>query len=182
MPGTPITEFGPELEKFSADMIETMYAFEGVGLAAQQVDRAVRLCVIDVSHLADDELFFRIDGLRPPIDLVMPMVMANPVVTVVGDQKVTGEEGCLSFPGIRLDVTRATTIEVRYQDAKGQAHLMECAGWLARVVQHEVDHLEGRLFIDRIDKRQYRMVTTKLKRLRKATLQNFLENSPQDEN
>jgi len=168
-PGKPVESFDESLRTLVDNMFETMYAEEGVGLAAQQVDEALMICVVDVSYLPDDELDYQLDGLRQPIDLIMPMALINPEVTVLPGPTLSGEEGCLSFPGIRGEVPRAEVIEVRYQDLKGNPHLLACAGWFARVVQHEVDHLNGKLFIDHMEKRQLRMLDAKLKRLKRQT-------------
>ncbi|MFO7725121.1 MAG: peptide deformylase [Oceanipulchritudo sp.] len=168
--GDAVETFDESLQTLASDMIETMYAEEGVGLAAQQVDRALMLCVIDVSHLPEEELDYQLDGLRQPIDLIMPLPLVNPEVTELPGKTITDEEGCLSFPGIRGDVPRTETIEVRFQDLKGLAHTLICSGWFARVVQHEVDHLNGKLFIDRMEKRRRRLIEGKVRRLKRDTL------------
>ena len=167
--GERVTVFGEELKVLADDMIETMFAEEGIGLAAQQIDKALMFCVIDVSHLPDEELDYQLDGLRQPIELIMPMSLANPVVRELPGKVEVGEEGCLSFPGIRGDVPRPEAIEVSFQDLNGNPHQLICSGWLARVVQHEVDHLNGRLFIDHMDKRKLRLLDSKLKRLKRDT-------------
>ena len=167
--GEKITLFDDSLKSLVRDMVETMYAEEGVGLAAQQVDKALMLCVVDVSHLPDEELDFQLDGLRPPIDLLMPLALVNPVIEVLPGRTVWGEEGCLSFPGIRGDVPRAESIQVKYQDINGTDRTLVCSGWFARVVQHEVDHLNGKLFIDHMDKRKLRLLESRLKRLKRET-------------
>lgn len=167
--GERVEVFDDALQTFVADMIETMYAEEGIGLAAQQVDKALMVCVVDVSHLPDDELDYQLDGLRQPIDLIMPMALVNPEVTVLPGRSVEAEEGCLSFPGIRGQVPRVEAIEVTYQDPRGNPHRLVCSGWFARVVQHEVDHLNGRLFIDHMNKRQLRLLDARLKRLKQQT-------------
>ena len=165
--GDTVTRFDEELKRLASDMVETMYAEEGVGLAAQQIDQAIQLCVIDVSQLPEEELDYQLDGLRPPIDLMMPMALANPVISVLPGRTVWGEEACLSFPGIRGDVPRAERIKVTFQDLEGKPHTLVCGGWLARVIQHEVDHLQGKLFIDHMDKRKVRLLESKLKRLKR---------------
>ena len=167
--GEQVSVFDSKLEALVADMVDTMYAEEGVGLAAQQVDRGLMVCVVDVSHLQDEELQYQIDGLQPPIDLIMPMALVNPAVRVLPGKKIWGEEGCLSFPGIRGDVPRAEAIEVTYQDTKGTPHRLICSGWFARVIQHEVDHLNGKLFIDHMDTRKLRLLDSKLKRLKRES-------------
>jgi peptide deformylase len=167
--GQPVTLFDDSLKTLAADMVETMYAEEGIGLAAQQVDRAILLCVIDVSGLPPEDLDYQLDGLRRPVDLIMPMALVNPVVRTLPGRSLWGEEGCLSFPGIRGDVLRDEAIEVAYQDLDGAAHTLLCSGWFARVIQHEVDHLHGRLFIDRMDKRQLRMLDARIRQLKRDT-------------
>ena len=167
--GQPVTQFDDTLKQLAEDMVETMYAAEGVGLAAQQVDKALMICVVDVAGLPDEELDYQLDGLRQPIDLIMPMVLVNPLIRELPGKVLWGEEGCLSFPGIRGDVPRQEVIEVSFQDVRGTAHILTCSGWFARVVQHEVDHLNGRLFIDQMDKRQLRLLDSKLKRLKRET-------------
>src|SRR5210317_2292868 len=167
--GRKIDAFDEELKNLVSDMIETMYAEEGIGLAAQQVNKALMVCVIDVSHLPDEELDYQLDGLRPPIELIMPMALTNPVVHPLPGKTVAAEEGCLSFPDIRGDVSRPEAIEVTYQDLKGTPHRLNCRGWFARVVQHEVDHLNGRLFIDHMDKRKLRLIEGRLKKLKRES-------------
>lgn len=171
--GQPVTQFDEKLQALVNDMIETMYAEEGVGLAAQQVDRDLRLCVVDVSHIPDEELEYRLDGLTPPVDLIMPMALANPEVIELPGPTPWAEEGCLSFPGIRGEVPRAHSIQVSFQDVNGQPHTLACSGWFARVIQHEVDHLNGKLFIDHMDKRKLRLLDSKLKRLKRDTRRNL---------
>jgi len=167
--GETVTLFDDELKSLVSDMVETMYAEEGVGLAAQQVDRAIMLCVLDLSLVPDEAFDYQVDGLRPPIDLLMPMALVNPVIQQLPGKTILGEEGCLSFPGIRGDVPRAEHIQVTYQDVNGTPHSLSCSGWFARVVQHEVDHLNGKLFIDHMDKRKLRLIDVKLKRLKRET-------------
>ena len=167
--GDPIEVFGDGLRKLAVDMIETMYHAEGIGLAAQQVDFPIQMCVVDVSDLQDELLLYELDGKRPPIELIMPMVLVNPVIKVLSGNTAKEEEGCLSFPDIRGPVTRADRIEVDYQDLSGGAHHLLAEGWLARVIQHEVDHLNGVLFIDHMDPRSLRSIESKIKKLRRDT-------------
>jgi peptide deformylase len=168
--GEIITRFDADLQQLARDMIETMYAADGIGLAAQQVGHAVQLFVMDVSHLPEEDLDYLVDGRRPPVDLIMPMALVNPRISTLPGKAVTAEEGCLSFPGIRGDVPRANAISVEYQDLNGQTHLIECSGWFARVIQHETDHLNGILFIDHMQRRQLRMLQSKLTRLEQRSI------------
>lgn len=164
-----VERFDGELAELSADMVETMYAEEGIGLAAPQVDSGLRMCVVDVSGLPAEELDYELDGRQPPVELIMPLALVNPEVRLLPGDPVSGEEGCLSFPGIRGTVPRAPLVEVRYQDVRGGAHTLRCGGWFARVVQHEVDHLDGVLFIDRMEAASLRYVEGRIRRLRKQT-------------
>lgn len=167
--GERVTEFDDGLVELADDMVETMYEAEGIGLAAQQVGIALQLCVIDIAEMDPAMLHYELDGKRPPIDLIMPMALVNPVVRVIEGKTTTEEEGCLSFPNIRGDVSRGDAIEVSYQDLDGAFHNLKTRGWFARVIQHEVDHLEGVLFIDRMETRQLRLLDAKLKKIRRAS-------------
>ena len=163
--GEKVTAFDAEPGRFAAELIDAMRAAEGIGLAAQQVGRALQLCVVDLRRSKAD-FAFRLDGARPPRDLFMPLVIANPEVAVPRGTPVTAsEEGCLSFPGIRGDVARPERIEVRFSDEAGRAHFLSCDGLLARCIQHEVDHLNGILFIDRMDRKSRAAIDGALKEL-----------------
>ena len=133
--GQPITEFGDDLKALSAKMIEAMYEEGGVGLAAPQVGIEQKLLVLNPSGSKDD----------PSGELII----CNPKI-VRKKKKEFGEEGCLSFPGIQADVERSVEITVVYQDLNGEEQSLKCDGWLARIVQHEIDHLEGVFFVDRL--------------------------------
>jgi peptide deformylase len=163
--GGKVAAFDGELARFAAEMIEAMRAAEGIGLAAQQVGRALQLCVVDLRR-SDAEYAYELDGARPPRELFMPLVIANPRVSVPrGTAVSTSEEGCLSFPGIRGDVARPERIEARFFDEAGRAHILACDGLLARCIQHEVDHLNGVLFIDRMDRKSLAAIDGALKEL-----------------
>ena len=150
--GARVAVFDGALARLAGEMIESMHAAGGIGLAAQQVGQALQLCVVDLCA-SDASFAYEIDGARPPRELFMPMVIANPAVAAARDvAEVVVEEGCLSFPGIRGDVPRPDAITVRFQDEAGRSHLLACDGLLARCIQHEVDHLNGVLFIDRMPK------------------------------
>ncbi len=133
-PGKPVTEFGPELHQLVDDMAETMYAAPGVGLAAPQIGVALRLFIIDVA--TSDE----------PSDL---RVFANPEILDL-EGEVYFDEGCLSFPGAREEIRRGERVKVRAQDKNGDTFELEADGLLAIAVQHENDHLDGKLMIDRL--------------------------------
>jgi len=166
--GAKVTAFSAALAQLAADMIESMHAAEGIGLAAQQVGQALQLCVIDLRP-AEAKFAWEYDGTRPPLELFMPLALVNPVVAIVPEPTTVYEEGCLSFPEIRGDVVRPDEITVKFQDPAGHAHVLRCNGLLARCVQHEVDHLNGILYIDRMTKDVLAAIEPELKALKKQT-------------
>ena len=150
--GEKITVFGDKLASLADAMIETMHEAHGIGLAAQQIGQALQLCVVDLRGTEVD-FDWTLDGARPPLELFMPMVVINPKVTVARKTPtLSAEEGCLSFPEIRGDVERARVVSVKFQDQAGLHHVLDCTGLFARCILHEIDHLNGVLFIDRMNK------------------------------
>lgn len=167
--GVRITAFDSELTQLATEMIATMHAAAGIGLAAQQIGRALQLCVIDLREVEPD-FTWSLDGAKPPLDLIMPMTITNPEITfTAGTEKYLYEEGCLSFPGIRGDIERPDAITVKFQDQHGIGHTLVCDGLFARCIQHETDHLNGVLFIDRMAKKVRTAVDESVKSLAKAT-------------
>jgi peptide deformylase len=166
--GAKVTAFDTALAQLAADMVETMHAAEGIGLAAQQIGRALQLCVIDLRP-SEADFAWNYDGARPPLELFMPLALVNPVITVVPEPTTVYEEGCLSFPHIRADVVRPDEITVKFHDPTGHAHVLRCNGLLARCVQHEIDHLNGVLYIDRMAKDVLATLEPELKALKKET-------------
>ena len=150
--GGRIDSITPTIRKLAADMLETTYAYKGIGLAAQQVGLAVQLTVIDMRGVTDRPSSLELKGQPADVNGFMPLVLINPEVKPVG-QPVSGPEGCLSFPEIYADITRPDTVDVKALNLEGQPLEFRCGGLLARVVQHESDHLNGILFIDRMDKK-----------------------------
>lgn len=148
-PAAPVEVFDEALGAFIDDMAETMYAAQGVGLAANQVDSLQRVTVIDCA--VDD-------GPPELLELVNPEVVER-------EGSLTWEEGCLSFPGLFNDVKRAARVLVRYQDRDGNAREIEGEGLLAVCLQHEIDHLDGVVFIDRIGPLARRMALKEWKRI-----------------
>jgi peptide deformylase len=146
----PVTTFDTALRRLVADMAETMYAAPGIGLAATQVDRHIQLIVIDVSETKDQ--------LR---------VFVNPQITWASEETVVCEEGCLSVPSIYDEVRRPARVRVRAQDADGKTFELDCEGLLAVCVQHEMDHLTGKVFVDYLSALKQDRIRTKLKK-RKA--------------
>ena len=146
----------PELEKLIENMKETMYGSDGIGIAAPQVGVSAQLVYIDASCLADT--FPELADSK--------MVLINPEVTVIEDGKsVSREEGCLSLPGIHENVTRIEKIHLKWQDENFEAHEKDIEGYLARVVQHECDHLAGKVFIDHISTIRKQLISGKLKKI-----------------
>ncbi len=166
--GKPVTTFDAALAQLANDMVDTMHEAAGIGLAAQQIGQAIQLTVIDLRE-SEATFTWRLDGTMPPLDLFMPMALVNPEVTPVPKPTDLYEEGCLSFPEIRGDIERPDAISVRFQDVHGQPHELSCNGLLARCIQHEVDHLNGILFIDRMDKKVLAGLEESLRALKKAT-------------
>lgn len=170
--GATIERITPTIEQLITDMLETMHSNAGVGLAAQQVGYAWQLTVIDVSAAKDRPSTLELN--RRPADLArfMPLVLLNPVITPVG-QPQAGPEGCLSFPEIYADIVRPESVDVVAMNEKGDRIEFRCGGLLARAVQHEVDHLQGILFIDRMPaaiKKELRQQLEQLQTETKTTL------------
>jgi peptide deformylase len=166
--GNRVTAFNAELTQLAAAMVETMHEAGGIGLAAQQIGQAIQLCVIDLRETERD-FTWELDGAKPPLELFMPMTLVNPEVTELPSDEYIAEEGCLSFPDIRGDVTRRDIVKVKFQDTAGTPHLLVCSGLFARCVLHEVDHLNGVLFIDRMPKKVRSALDKAVKDLAKQT-------------
>ena len=149
-------------------MFETMYAHKGIGLAAQQVGQPLQLTVIDVRGVSDRPSSLEFDGKAVDIAANMPLVLINPELKMMGDS-ATGPEGCLSFPEIFGDITRPESVDVRAINAEGKEVRFRCGGLLGRAVQHEVDHLQGILFIDRMDKKTKDDIRVELDELQAQT-------------
>ena len=156
----PVTQITPEIRQLVADMVETMKAARGVGLAAEQVGRQEAVCVIDVPADAEKP---ECAAFNAPV--AMPLIMLNPEVSEPrGKQR--DEEGCLSFPEISVPVTRASQVTATYTDLDGARRTITVQGLLARAIQHECDHLNGVLLVDRMSTLQRMSVAGQLRRLR----------------
>lgn len=169
--GRAVGEPDDATRQLAADMLETMVAAHGIGLAAQQVGVALQLTVIDVSVVNQEErpseMF--IEG-QPANPLEwMPLVLLDPRLDPVGEERDTASEGCLSFPEIHGDVRRATRVRTRGRLLDGRTVDFEATGLLARALQHEVDHLQGVLFIDRMSRASRVSLAGKLKRLKRES-------------
>ena len=164
--GEPVREFGAPLRTLGDAMLRAMKAAKGIGLAAPQVGLSLQLFVMDVH---DEDFAPVLDGQERRPEDIMPMLLANATVTVPPGEPDTYTEGCLSFPGVTGDVERVERAIVRYRDADGAPHVLECAGLLARCVQHEHDHCQGVLFIDRMTRPHQLLTAAKVKKLKRAT-------------
>ena len=149
----PVERIDAELNKLADDMLETMYAAPGVGLAAVQVGVPRRLVVLDT---AKDE------------EARHPLVLFNPEIVSRGDEMRMHEEGCLSIPDVRVEIERPATVRVRYLDRDGKAQELAAEGLLATAVQHEIDHLNGKLIIDFLSRLKRDIIVRKFKKLAKA--------------
>lgn len=147
----PVTNIDDSIRRLAADMAETMYEAPGIGLAATQVDVHLRLIVIDVSETKDELL-----------------VLINPEV-VADEGEQVGEEGCLSVPGIFDKVERAERVTVRYLDLEGKAQTLEAEGLLAVCIQHEMDHLQGKVFVDHLSQLKQTRIKSKLAKQARIT-------------
>jgi peptide deformylase len=148
----PVAEVDDAIRQLAADMAETMYAAPGIGLAATQVDRHIRMVVIDISEEKD-----------------ALMVFINPEI-LEKDGETVYEEGCLSVPGIYEKVTRAERIRIRAQTAEGQTLEMEADGLLAICLQHEIDHLDGRVFVEYLSRLKQGRIKGKLLKQQRETM------------
>jgi peptide deformylase len=166
--GARIERITPQIKKLIADMFETMHANHGIGLAAQQVGHALQLTIIDVREATDRPSTLELKGEPAEVDAFMPLVLINPEITPTGDAIISGE-GCLSFPQIFADISRPGLVEVKALNEKGKPIEFRAGGLLARAVQHEVDHLNGILFIDRMAAAKKRELKPELDELQDQT-------------
>ena len=176
--GNRIEEIDDRIRELAANMIETMHAAHGVGLAAQQIGEALQLTVLDISAVEDRPSTLILDGkeITDP-RTAMPLVLINPEIELRGETEV-GVEGCLSFPEITADIERAHSVTVRAQNLEGEPIEIEANGFLARAIQHEHDHLDGILFIDRMSSAAKAALSSRLKRLQKETKRGIRHREP----
>jgi peptide deformylase len=166
--GKPVAEIDGRIRDLADNMLETMRAANGIGLAAQQIGEALQLTVVDLSAVEDRPSTMAWNGKEVDPKEHMPLVIINPQIET-GPEKETASEGCLSFPEISADIERAGWVKVEAQTLEGERVEIEATGLLARALQHEIDHLNGILFIDRMSSVAKASLSSKLKRLQKET-------------
>ena len=156
----PINSVDPETKKFMHDMLETMYADEGVGLAAVQVGVLQRILVVDLQDDEDSEIekdFY-------------PLFMANPEIVEKSSELILATEGCLSLPEQTVEVARARAIKIKFLNYNNDLQELSLDGWLARVIQHEMDHLDGKLLVDYLSNIKRDVALRKLRKLKNSCL------------
>jgi peptide deformylase len=171
--GERVETITPAISALIGDLLETMYNAHGIGLAAQQIGEAVQVTVVDV-RTVERPSNLELNGKPANVDEFMPLVLINPEIRPFGES-VAGSEGCLSFPEVYAEIKRPETVDVVALNDKGQRIEFRCGGVLARAIQHEVDHLNGILFIDRMDvqtKGELKPTLADLQARTKAALQN----------
>src|ERR1039457_6246105 len=166
--GAAIETITPEIKRLIADMFETMHDRHGVGLAAQQVGKALQLTLIDVREVQDRPSTLELKGKPADVNKIMPLVLINPEIKPVGEPVAAGE-GCLSFPEIYAEISRPGEVEVKALNEKLKPIEFRAGGLLSRVIQHEMDHLNGILFIDRMTKKTKQEIRDELDKLQAAT-------------
>lgn len=161
----PVKEVTDDIRRLARELLGTMYSSVGLGLAAEQIGRTEAICVIDVPP---DQDMAEETGLRENPMIGMPLVLINPrMLEMAGEQ--TGREGCLSFPDITVTIRRAKEVTVAFTDLEGRNQTLKAQGLLARAMQHELDHLNGVLLVDRMSPVQRIAVAGKLRRLKKES-------------
>jgi peptide deformylase len=166
--GKRIQKVDDHIRELVANMLETTHAANGIGLAAQQVGEALQLTVLDISQVEDRPSTLKLNGKDVDPAASMPLVLINPEIEMRGESEI-GTEGCLSFPEISGQIERAKSVTARALTLEGGTVKLEASGLLARAIQHEVDHLNGILFIDRMSSAAKAALSSRLKRLQRET-------------
>jgi len=157
----------PQLRKLLEDLFDTMRHAHGVGLAAQQIGEAIQVAVIDITGIKERPSKMWIKGEPVDPEAHMPIILINPEVKGT-KTKITSHEGCLSFPGLTLDIARATRVSVKSQTPEGKTVEFDAAGLLGRAVLHETDHLHGKLFIDHISANDRKVIREDLEYIKRG--------------
>jgi peptide deformylase len=165
--GREVGKITPKIHALIADLFDSMRAARGIGLAAQQIGEAVQVAVIDVTGVKERPSKMWIDGKPVDPEEHMPLVLIDPVLKPT-KTKVVGHEGCLSFPGLSLDIPRPQRVSVKTRTLDGGHFEFDAAGLLGRAVLHEVDHLHGRLFIDHVDSKMRREIREDLEYIKRG--------------
>lgn len=160
----PVAAIDDDIRQLTQDMLETMYDARGIGLAATQIDVHQRVVVMDVSETRDQ-----------------PIVLINPEIEWLGDERECNDEGCLSIPGTYDSVERATQVHVRALDVDGNSRLIEAEGMLAICIQHEIDHLNGKLFVDYLSPLKRNRIKTKIQKAQREAARNAKDQANIDE-
>ncbi len=168
--GKRIEKIDERIRELTQNMIETMHAANGVGLAAQQVGEALQLTVLDVSQVEDRPSTMKVNAEDVDPKAAMPLVLINPELQLTGETELA-TEACLSFPEITGGIERAKSVIARARTLDGSEIEIEASGLLGRAIQHEVDHLNGILFIDRMNSATKAALSSRLKRMQKETRQ-----------
>jgi len=166
--GRRIEKIDERIRQLTRDMIETMHAANGVGLAAQQVGEALQLTVLDVSQVEDRPSTMKLNGKDVDPRTAMPLILINPEIKLAGETEFA-TEACLSFPEISGQIERAKSVIAHAQTLEDGRIEIEASGLLGRAIQHEVDHLNGVLFIDRMNSAVKAALSSRLKRMQKET-------------
>jgi peptide deformylase len=177
----PVTAVTDEIRGLARDMLETMHDARGVGLAAPQIAKAIQMAVIELPRQNPEKpntTMVKLDGVEKKPDDLGPIVFLNPKLEL-HREKADGEEGCLSIPGLRYDVRRSSTTTVTFLGLDGATHTIECDGLLARAFQHEIDHLNGILFTDRLSAASKLGAGRKLKRLQQEWAEDGITHAQQ---
>lgn len=174
--GRPITEFNASLADLVHNMFETMDEQQGIGLAAQQIDKALQVCVLDLRPSEGSEVSFNYsyDHKEVPLNLIMPMALVNPELTIIDASADIFEEGCLSFPEVTGRVRRPIGVRCRFRDIEGSLHVIEADGLFSRCILHEIDHLNGKLFIDRMNPKDLKRNESRINKIYQNS-RNFLK-------
>ena len=164
----PVAEVNDQIRKLLDDMLQTMYKAPGIGLAAPQVGISKRIIVMDVSPRPELKRYQKENNEKETESKPNPLQMVNPKIIWLSTEKETGEEGCLSIPKFMGDITRPKECKVQYTDKNNESQKLKATGLLARCIQHEIDHLDGILFIDYLSKLKKSMIIKKLSKQKKA--------------
>ena len=172
MKGKPVGSVSPEIEGLAEQMLEAMRQARGIGLAAQQVGHALQMAVVDVSGIEERPSSMLIGGEPVDIEGHMPLWLIDPQITP-GKQRDEAEEGCLSFPEIAGDIRRSVCVHVTCTTLQGEKLEFDAEGLLSRAIQHEFDHLQGILFIDRMRTAQRVSLGSRLKQLKRESADRY---------